>query len=274
MMALMMIDGLIDALKELEALPVHHDKEETLDHYMSKYNEDYEKFLKAPLANNTEWFEYFWNENITKAGVDASMLFQNAGVCRTGLLPAESRYKGIMFDKDEDGSYLYDSYEFGVKREVANKRNATDKSTMRLTYDEKVDCHILSAIDYKDYYLVTHNDGESTMTIPNKAEQKVYLDGTERGLQGLIMLSLTKCDWGNCPEGDMKEDQVNGGNITLTVNDEKVVEMVPFEQGNQVLLLRHKEGFFWKTNERGQYDLTARVLVPDGYLRIASVILI
>jgi hypothetical protein len=274
MMALMMIDGLIDALKELETWPVQNDKEEMLDHYQNKDNEDYEKFLNTPLANNTPWLSEFWNENITKAGVDASLLFQKPTFCRTALLPAESRYKGIMFDKHEDGSYLYDNYEFGVKREDANKRNATGKSTMQLTYDEKVNCPILSAIDYKDYYLVTENDGESTLTIPNKAEQKVYLEGSTSGLQGLIMLSLTKCDWGKCPEGDMKEDQVNGGNITLTVNDEKVVEMVPFEKGNSALLLRHKEGYFWKTNDRGQYDLTARVLVPGGYFRIASVILI
>jgi hypothetical protein len=184
-------------------------------------------------------------------------------------LPAETRYKGILFDKEEDGSY--ENYEFGAKQDDAKKRNITDKSTMQLTYEGKVDCPILSAIDYKDYFFATHNDGESTMTIPNKAEQKAYLYGTD-GLEGLILVSLGKCNWGRCPPGDMREDQVNGGNITLRVNSVMVQEMTLINA--DVLLLHHKECYYWKTNKHGQYELTARVHVPKGYLQITSIILI
>ena len=267
MMALMMIDALIDALKVLDAVPRPHHKEEMLAHYQGQDNEDYELFLNSNFTDR--FLEGFWNENITKAGVDVSLLFKKPIVCHTSLLPAETRYKGILFDKEEDGNY--ENYEFGVTREDADKRNITDKSTMQLTYEGKINCPVIAAIDYKDYFYVSHNDGESTMTIPNKAEQKAYLDGTD-ALEGLILVSLVKCDWGRCPDGDMREDQVNSGNITLTVNSVMVEEMTPINA--DVLVLRHKDGYYWKANKHGQYDLTARVHVPGGYLRITSVILI
>ena len=266
MMALMMIDALIDALKMLDTMPRPHHKEEMLAHYQGQENEDYELFLKSNFTDR--FLEGFWNNNISKAGVDISLLFKKPIFCHTALLPAETRYKGILFDKEEDGNY--ENYEFGVKVEDAFKRNITDKSTMQVTYEEKINCPILAAIDYRDYFFVSHYDVESIMTITNKAKQKAYVGGTD-GLQGLILVSLSKCR-GRCPDGDMREDQVNSGNITLMVNSVMVEEMTPINA--DVTVLHHKDGYYWKANKNGQYDVTARVHVPGGYLRIASIILI
>ena len=157
-------------------------------------------------------------------------------LCRSALLPAQSRYDGIVTGSGNKKMY-YEDFDSG--NSLAEVRGAdpfpdrvgteTLPIPLPLAFDptQRHPCEITLKIDYKDYFLVQGGVGWVSTVIPNSAEMvhfpKQVTDrisesakGIERsntfstvspnvgegnnGYEGIIVICEELCDWGQCPE--------------------------------------------------------------------------
>jgi hypothetical protein len=72
------------------------------------------------------------------------------------------------------------------------------------------------------------------------------------------MLCWSRCDWGNCEDGEIQFDGFQQGKLQLEVNGQGVSNMTKFGD-DHCYFLWHKDGYYFKANENGQYDLKTNV---------------
>jgi len=276
-MALFMIDLLIDALIELEATTKEtngkiENLEEMISALQSEEDADYESFANSGVPKSGEAIEL--DEESAKH-VNKSTFFHGPVFCHTAIMPAEIRYLGILTESQNSS---FTNYDAGMSYHAAFKRE--DKTTMALVEMEEggykrktAKCDKIVDVDHKDYFMAAESDGGATkVVVPNNMEKELYLSDDGHSLsdmKGHIMVCFTVCPWGKCPKGNIMSPQFNDGNATMTVNGERVTAMKSLSDCS---LLQNKDGFVWKPNGNGQYEIGVKVHQKNGYSRITSFI--
>lgn len=82
---------------------------------------------------------------------------------------------------------------------------------------------------------------------------------------------LNECDWGKCEPGDLKYEDVEEGNVKIEINSVDVTKVVSI--GSGCLILKHKGGIHWEPSRNDDYEIAVKVMAPDSYLRISSVVI-
>jgi hypothetical protein len=208
--------------------------------------------------------------------VDPEVFYRGANFCHIARLPAETRYLGILtesslvgednYDKGLDDEASKHKYDQGENEDTAVE--GIDK-TMQLTYklDTRQVCPIPVNKDYKDYFYLYSTHSWSQLTLPNDAEMKAY--GTGEPLRGVIAVCFVGCDWGNCPGGNIRRDEINEGLAEMEVNGVKVSNLTKFDDCE---FLKHEGGHVWKPNSDGRFKIRAKVNAIHSYIRISSIV--
>eukprot|EP00542_Grammatophora_oceanica_P014979 CAMPEP_0194035874 /NCGR_PEP_ID=MMETSP0009_2-20130614/8291_1 /TAXON_ID=210454 /ORGANISM="Grammatophora oceanica, Strain CCMP 410" /LENGTH=710 /DNA_ID=CAMNT_0038677425 /DNA_START=42 /DNA_END=2177 /DNA_ORIENTATION=+ len=290
-MALFMVDSLIETLEDInfaEANKVTGEKYDPLKLYKQlkeTEDSDYDKFKETALELPTDMHEVL-EEFPEGEDLKPWIPLRKHSYCHSSHLPSESRYLGLF-----DGNFTSsrDGFERGIgfkdlkkMAEESSEVPSTDQP-MKLVFDEKLHengteedgspCAEPVQLDFKDWLSVTNKDGWSTVTFPNELELEYYKPDDDSKPKGLIMLCFVLCDWGNCPDGELNRDRLEA--LEFELNGQRVKQMIPI--GEQCSFLQHHKGFFFDPNEKGQYELRARVGLwekdqPDvlSYIRITS----
>jgi hypothetical protein len=212
-------------------------------------------------------------EAIQVPGVDTDLLFRGPNLCRTARTPSRTRYLGYPTESDKVGGPMpsgEEKYDVGLSKVQADSSPANGK--FRLVYDpgERDDCHVTVAPDYKDFFYANGKDGWVSMTVPNNAEKEAYRYDPSV-FKGAIVLFWKGCDWGVCADGNLGPAAFEEGTIELEVNGKRVTSLPDI--GNGGYILKGEDGFHWKKNADGVYDIRARVNDLDSYLRLSAIVL-
>jgi hypothetical protein len=133
--------------------------------------------------------------------------------------------------------------------------------------------HTLSILlsDWKDFYLVKGVDEWQTMTIPNDRELQAYRpDVSERPFLGLLALCLETCDWGKCPEGDVREDGIQTGMVAFRINGVDATNATKF---GPCIFPQHGDSPYWTPNENGRFTVETKVATGTDFIRFSSFVL-
>ena len=278
--ALFLTDMLIDAIKELGTDP--YIPLEAMDDQLNNEDTDYTTFYGSTPDITAELVEGVVDFNDKPLMEIFKKLFRKTNIiCHTALLPAEARYLGIVTESDQIGTHNYDK---GVSKEQADADKATeadkDKREMRLVFDTEErqnSCPVELKWDFKDYFYSTQSDGWTSLTVPNNAEIEYFTRHGPFEPEGVIMLVFIKCDWGNCPEGEMQFDALKEGKLKLEVNGIPVTNVTMIQDCG---LLQHgNREYHFKSNNHLQFEI--RLLVEKAeegkamsFARISSIIVI
>jgi len=217
------------------------------------------------------WSQLKW---LPMGGLKANELYRNKAICHTALLPAETRYLGILTESNKTGFHSYDT---GIELNSA-KEQTPNGTELPLVYDPgtRPNCEVDLNMDFKDYWIVKGKDDWKSITVPNSAEIEAYAkDGFQPA--GIVMICLMKCDWGKCPEGELQKAGFADGRLQFEVNGDKIVNMTGYDEWAQCSALRgEKNGHYHKPNEAGKFELKARIDDNNtkSFARIMSVIVL
>jgi hypothetical protein len=267
-MAFFLIEHLQGAIEELGM--EDYDPAAKLAELKSQEDADYERYFKESLVPN-EPIEKFLNATLISS-VDVNlpdMIHHAPAICHTSLIPSQIRYNGILTESDQKGML---DYEKGILKVVADK--AQSQGPMRLIMnDAEFDppCPVFIRADFKDYFYSNEKDGWTHLTFPNDSELQEY--GPFQA-KGLIMVCFVLCDWGKCPDGDIREPDLSSGKWQMKVNGEEVLELVPT---SECAVMRHSGGYFFQPDSNGRFKLEVLVKPSEDeqkhYIRITSVII-
>jgi hypothetical protein len=285
-LALFMAQYLIDALKDL----ADHDQKdaETLLAALKKEDDEiHQSFANAELPESISNFYKKPKEGQYDPGIDNSLFFKGPSICRTGRLPAKSRYLGYMTNNGKTGDiapYTQEAYDTGISEGTAKSTASETNDEMRLVFaadarerDRKCTTQVLKP-DYKDFYYSHANDGLTKLVFPNEAEKKAYRYDSS-SFKGLLMIFFAACDWGKCPANDLRETDVwkgdgqdeNAGSLEMFVNGKEVVSLA--NVGSGAFLLVGEHGVYWTASSNGDYEIGARAKRPDSVVRLSAVVL-
>ena len=155
-------------------------------------DEEYKKFYATTVPDVVEGMA---PETFVTDGLKSNDLFRKKSICHTGLLPAESRFLGILTESDKKG---FTSYDTGITVDEAKEKASPDTGAeMPLVYEPSTrqDCEVLLNADHKDFWFVTDKDDWKSITVPNDSELSEYAkDGFDPA--GIVMVCLMKCKSG------------------------------------------------------------------------------
>ena len=200
---MMLADNLVAALESLnDESPANGsplDRPELVGKLKAEEDEEYKHFFDQPVDDIQPWFV---DEEATKYGLKGVHFFRNKAICHTALLPAQTRYLGIVTGSNNEAGLLGD-YDKGMSAYAADGARTTGR--MKLVYDPKARqaCEVSVGVDYKDYFYVTSTDGWSSIMVPNDAERAAY-GYEDNQLTGIIMMCFVACDWGRCLPGEVR----------------------------------------------------------------------
>jgi hypothetical protein len=239
------------------------DPESLLKQLIEEEVSDYEKLVREPVP------DYFKNFLETKSLNDAELdiFSKKRNFCHIAKLPAEIRHLGILTESNLTGFTTFDK---GIgQREAASSANT--KEFLRLVYDEneRSDCPVTTLMDYKDYFYLHTNEDWKKLILPNDAELRVY-GSDENQLHGLVVMCFPECPWGNCPTGSVSgRENFEIGKFAITVNGVSVTNLTKLHECD---ILTNPDGFLWKPNEDGRFEIKAKVMEAESFLRISSFI--
>lgn len=261
LLALSLLEILEAAVQELSKSS--YDNPNTLlQQLLAEEDRDYDMFMQSSLTKEAEFG--ILNDPL----INMTLITRERPLCRTGRLPAQSRFLGIMTETEDKISYT--NYEMGVWENEA-KMTPNSGEQMRLVYDVPHDarnCEVPLNQDFKDYYMVTSSDGWQVLSFPNNREEEYYSSGKPR--KGLIMIALAVCGW-HCPEGDLRESDFTPDIIEVQVNGVEVTQVATAWAG---VFLKHGangSSVYFPANTEGRYDLRVRVHRQGAYLRISGI---
>jgi hypothetical protein len=212
------------------------------------------------------------------AAITAETLYRRNVICRTALLPSESRYLGIAVDSPKVGNYT-GGYYLGVNKKHAFPR----EGFIPLAYDtvDRRKC-ISPKIDHKDFFLVREGMDWVTTYVPNIREIEAYSQPDQPLPEGVFIICLTKCPRGGCNDGyvGMGEDfaDIVHGKLKIKVDGEEVARVRSFD--GCYLLERDDGSVKWSPGRsgNGQYQLDFQVVVKESgdehTVQISSIILL
>lgn len=197
--------------------------------------------------------------------VTAHQLADSPAYCHTARLPAQARYMGYVMDNPFPDDPT--DFDRGIDLENALTFKA---DAMLLTYEEarhKQECPANLKIDYKDFFLATgFQEDFQTMIVPNDIEMEVFGGHTPLGI---LLACGADCELG-CPRNSLDLKYAEKHMATITVNNEQVRRMVPYE--DCYILQRAGEDMHWPADENGQYTIAIKVAKKTAYMRIGTVI--
>ena len=265
LMAFFLIEHLRDAILELGDAG-DYDPATLLTELKGQEDQDYERFIKEHNVPR-EVIPNFLEENLI-ADIDPNTLYHAPLICHTAITSSEIRYKGILTETNQTGIL---GYYKGVTKIAADKRKS--EGPMRVVWDESdrgPPCEVLVRADFKDFLYSNEKDGWTHVTIPNDAEVAEY--GNLDEPKGLIMICFLLCDWGNCAEGDVREEAVSDGRMQMKVNGVQVSELT---KAAECSFARHTDGYFFKDN-KGRFEIEVLVEASKTehkqFARITSII--
>jgi hypothetical protein len=239
LMAFFLLDYLQGAIEDLESAG-KYDPIALLNHFKGEEDADYERFAKEHKISQ-EPIENFLDKEIV-AQIDPDLIHHGPLICHTTLTPSQIRYKGVLTETDQVG--MLDYYK-GFNKMSADKFKSED-GAIRVAWDDHErgpPCPVLTKVDFKDFLYSTENDGWTNLTIPNNAELAEY--GFSEKPKGLIMFCFVLCDWGKCPEGDVREEAIKDGRLKMKVNGVPVSAM---SNAAECSFAKHDDGYFFKDN--------------------------
>jgi hypothetical protein len=274
LLALYMADSMVDALKDL--VKTHRGEEPRALYAILKAEEDAE-YAKFHASIVPDVLEGLVTEEMVQGGLKSHILHRNKAVCKTALLPAKTRYLGILTESNKKGDFH--GFDEGIDVDYATKQppiEEKDKGSMALVFENKVrqsDCPVDLNVDYKDYFYATQDWGWASLKFPNNAEIEAYAPGGFNPV-GVVMLCFYKCDWGRCPEGEVDaENGIVEGKWKLELNGEPVQNLTRMDQCFGV---QTKNGYLHKPKEDGRYELRANIAKEHktDFLRLTTIIVL
>jgi hypothetical protein len=246
-----------------------------LEEIETEENREYEAFLAEPLPEIQGQEELFG-----KALNDETLMdtwFKGPSLCRTPLLPAESRFLGLTTNTTKIGKVSKcgaETYDTGVSinREggiysyltevtpTPGDFNIIAPNKFRSCYDEEK-CPEIVMPDYKDWFWGVLKDGKVSATLPNEKEKEYYgYDPTNfKGIIGLIPTIFPETTRG-LPIGDLNVSDFQD-HLKLTVNGKPVAKYRIF---NHMAILEGEDGsVFWEPSPNSDYVLEFE---PSGEL--------
>lgn len=272
-LALFLSNALLGALQDLSSQSIV-DPETMLAELRVEENLLHADFVRADLPKAAGILNGGGRvEAVPLPGVDTELFFRGPNICKTGRTPSRTRYLGYLTETDKVGGPAppgKETYDVGLSKVEAASSPANGK--FRLVYDPgtRDDCHVVVSPDYKDFFYAHGKDGWVSMTIPNNAEIEAYRYDPSV-FKGVIVLFVVTCDWGKCAEGDLRPAAFEAGTIELEVNGKRVTSLPDLGNGGNIL--EGEDGFYWKQNVDGVYDIRARVNDPDSYFRLSTIVL-
>jgi hypothetical protein len=191
-------------------------------------------------------------------------VFKTPNFCHTARVPAESRHKGILLEGPPGDLF---NYQQGVSEAEALSPN--DSELFRLVRDDgsRQKCEVQLNIDAKDFFYVNDQDGWKKLVLPNDAELKEYSRGQK--LRGLIAVCFAVCPWGKCPKGNLDASTINETTAAIQVNGEPVVG---FTKIKNCEFLRSSQGHYFTPNSDSRFEIRARTIQSNTFLRIGAFI--
>ena len=208
--------------------------------------------------------------------LDLDVFWRGPSMCRTGRLPAQSRFLGYTTNTDKVGNIAMlgmEEYDTGMSVVEAASATAPQNGSMILAFqpgNDRSPCNAIMKPDYKDFFYAHQVHGQVSLSLPNEKERKAY-DYDQSQYRGLIVLVFVQCEWGKCTKGDVRPETYSEGNFEITVNGNRVTEVLPL--GFEGWLLNGEHGFYWTAKSDGTYDLSFLVNETGGYIRLSSIIL-
>ena len=217
-------------------------------------------------------FKYAHKWDLEGTELTTEMFYHHRVYCHSARLPAQTRYKGHVFDQNRDDNWHSD-FKKGLSQSSLNLKPLPE---MKLAYSpsEKHKCNETLHIDSRDYFFATYKYGDfQTIAVPNTAELKAY--GLHQ-TKGYIAVCPAACTHSNCKAlqlmglRDINKVQLSNKEIFLQVNGEEVASAVPLD--DCFLLKRSSGEYKWDPNSEGRYEIGFKILTSHRYFRISSFI--
>jgi hypothetical protein len=280
LMALFLVDVLLEALQELELST--EDLAARLARLEAAEEANNVRFRsEAPLPRlPTSVF------NPSDISITAN-LFQKRSLCHTARLPSEMRYRGILTNRTAQEFDHF--YREGLEREKADNLMSTmfdegadvdsiEGEEMKLVYSEALRqrrCDATLNIDYPDSFYVGPNEGWKSLKILTRLERETYKMDSPEGLIIVCLVQPNLYRQGfNAREikvGDLKKHPL----VAFRVNGQAVKALSWIDS---CFILNGAQGHYWEIGSDGQYEIEARVGNNDDadhdILQISSVIVL
>lgn len=272
LMGYFMLEMLTEAVEEIEAILAsdHSKKNEKkhlksfLEFLRSQDEEDKLLFQTTPPAVD-KWPAHNTN---TFDSIDTRILYRNHAICHTAMLPAQTRYEGILTNKANANSKPND-FDTGTDKFFLKP---IEDGQLPLVWDpnDRQKCTALE-IDHRDFFYVRTDDEWVSTTIPNSSELNIYGKWGNHlsKREGLIMVCLRTCPFHKCPEGVVGFEQLGRGVLSMKVDDKHVSKV---RQLDDCHILEGRQGVRWGA-DKDQYTVSFRIEQKTGkYLKITSII--
>ena len=268
--ALFLTETLLDALKTVSQ--VTGDPRMVYAKLKEEEDAEYEQYFNSTVPDQTEGLI---SAEQVAGGMKSQYFFRSKAVCKTALLPAQTRYLGVLTESSEKGEVH--GYFPGLERDRATSNPPTQKDmdSMSLVYEESArqQCPIDLNIDYKDYFYSTQDWGWASLKFPNDAETETYASDGFNPI-GVVVVCFNKCDWGRCPPGEVRVESFNT-DWKMEINGDSISEL---SQIDQCFMVKTGNGYYHKPNSDGRYELRVWVAKSDSeqtrFVRISSVIVL
>jgi hypothetical protein len=276
--ALFLAQTLLDAVKDLVDNSIQ-DPETLLLQLMKEEDELYDKLSHGELPESTEKIYGESEDDLDFEEVldnETDTFWQGPSICKTGRLPAVSRYLGYTTNNTSKvGNFAplgMEQYETGISLSEAKKPGATT-GEMLLVYEpggkNRQSCEVQLKPDYKDVFYSHYDHGLVKLTLLNEMERIAYSYDPSK-FEGVIFLFFGLCDWGNCHDGELDEEDFEKGEFEMMVNDKPVKSIVSY--GQDAFVLKGDDGFYWEPSANNDYEIGVRVRERHSYVRISSLV--
>ena len=287
-MALGVLQMLLEGLEELAASNKNTDS--LLDELEAEESQLFENFLQQPIHQ-----KFITWENFTSIDGDfRHHAYTGPSICRTSMLPAESRFLGIATNTNKTGEisrYGHETYDVGISMD---KPSQTGQEAEYIIYDSNTTlplgefsimaprsahssnlCEEVAMPDYKDWFYAPWNaDGKAFWTFPHEKEKEYYGYTPEKfkGILGLIfhVYAENYKSKNAAKNADFTAQQFQE-QVRMRVNGERVTKYrwISFA-GNAMLFLERGNGdVYWPPSPNNDYVLEFEAygsspFPPDG----------
>jgi hypothetical protein len=269
-MGLFLIENLIQAVNSLINVQDSNTSSIlSLQELKSDEDKDYLQFLKSDL--DTGRMKFFFDVSSSHS-LDPKIFYRERNICRTSLLPSESRYKGIMSEGSEKVGNM--DYEKGISRTILDTNPAKGDFRIAMDVIERQEwCPVELKIDFKDYYYANENDGWTSLTFPNEKEIKEY--GPWKP-DGILVVCFGFCAWNKCPKGDRSLVALNQELLKIKINELPVSHLWRLSDNDECGVAQHRDGFQFPRNKDDRFTMSVKVLPSNekdmAFTRITSII--
>jgi hypothetical protein len=259
-MGLFMADVLDDALSELEKRKGSVSPAELYKQLKESEDADYVTFQQSPIPKGALTFPL-------PEDIEAEVIFRGPNICHPARLPAETRHLGYLTESEEIG--FLDYYKGLVKAEYDQK--PIKGGEMQLVQEEgrqHCDFPVLLQTDYKDYFYVHHKEEWKWLVVPNKKEAEIY-QIPQYTPKGYVLVCLSTCDWGYCPEGNLLGADIAQGKAEIMINNIPVTALS--EISTACYWAENANGHVFRADDESRFNVSTRVVEEGSFLRFSSI---